>query len=247
MLKQDTQSYLPGVNLLASEYIQDDQERIVHLFLRKWHSFLFHPHFREAHLKDKGDVVDEAADLNINFKLKLGNANKFISDNGGRSSNGRLRLNKNRSSKFINPDGESMLEYQFGSQIRYHVLKPNPKHKSFMEEMTNNSHRISIKSWNDTLERAKLMWNSMTVQKRPEYKAKFSDAKYGVKKGDILGVENIVAIMLYCNYTDLQNKFSKTFRKTNNDDTDQAVAERHRSDFYWFGRYALRYARPFFV
>eukprot|EP00486_Rosalina_sp_Unknown_P012660 CAMPEP_0201592974 /NCGR_PEP_ID=MMETSP0190_2-20130828/190707_1 /ASSEMBLY_ACC=CAM_ASM_000263 /TAXON_ID=37353 /ORGANISM="Rosalina sp." /LENGTH=565 /DNA_ID=CAMNT_0048051957 /DNA_START=765 /DNA_END=2459 /DNA_ORIENTATION=+ len=59
---------------------------------------------------------------------------------------------------------------------------------------------------------------------------------YDTQRKNPLSVEHIMAIMIYCDWSDLCSQFSATFRRSSNDETMDCIKDRHRN-FYWFGRY----------
>eukprot|EP01084_Bolivina_argentea_P264956 448999_1 len=50
---------------------------------------------------------------------------------------------------------------------------------------------------------------------------------YGIKPGDTISIEHVIAIMIYCNYDALQAKFSSTFRRIPYDESDKHLKSRH--------------------
>eukprot|EP01083_Nonionella_stella_P050586 134521_1 len=50
-----------------------------------------------------------------------------------------------------------------------------------------------------------------------------------------LGMDDILCVMIYCNYTAFHREFSRTYRKMNINDTRHDIKERHRN-FYWVAR-----------
>merc|ERR1712087_404824 len=104
------------------------------------------------------------------------------------------------------------------------------------ELLQNTIHTIDEKSWEETLAKAQLSLQMEVVQELYTANDHHNGSKYGVEKGQLIGIDNVVAIMLYTNFDDLQRKFSQTFRAINQDDTDMTITERHCKSFYWFGR-----------
>ena len=124
-------------------------------------------------------------------------------------------------------------QYGFGEQIEYH--KESPGFPNFKEELLNNKvHRITVRSWTDTLEKARFLRRSfqtdyVAVEPRTEEEKEHYD-QYAVRPELPIGIENVIAIVLYCDFDELQAAFSRTFRKTR---------EKHCHNFYWLGRYVL--------
>eukprot|EP01083_Nonionella_stella_P252437 869759_1 len=63
----------------------------------------------------------------------------------------------------------------------------------------------------------------------------YDDNAYGLMKGSYVTIAHIMAMLMYCNYSNLQNQFSKTYRKVSPDETDESLKKRH-SNYYHLGR-----------
>ena len=128
------------------------------------------------------------------------------------------------------------VDYGFGLWIDYTTYSPS--FESMKQEITGNAIcAITSDQWQHTLDSAMTHFQSRKIQTDKRYTAKRVDEKYGVMNiGQKIGIEHLVSILLYCNYTDLQSRFSETFRGIQHDDTDEVIAERHCRNFYWFGR-----------
>ena len=149
---------------------------------------------------------------------------------------------------YRNDDDEEIYEYAFGSVIEYHKYKPNINYNSMKEELLKNEiHQIMSSSWKSTLNKAKQYAQMNNIQNMKQNGRGAHPDKYGiVDYNQCIGMDCIVAILLYCNFDTLQNKFSETFRKRpNSKDTQQDVINRHCSNFYYWGR-ALYVAIEFF-
>ena len=215
----DDDEGLPFTQLRTSRMDEDSLPELQELyaledtalfFLQAAHAFLYHSRFRARQERDwKDDDEDD------NDEEKKGD------ENGGRE----LGL-KNR-----------WQSYEFGSHIRYDIRYP--KFDSFKEEMMKNEmYCISEGTWTWKLNQAKILWQTEIVQSKENsrYLAKKSDSKYAVDEDDPLGVENIVAVLLYCDLDNLQKKFNESFRKRMESDTEKDIQIRHCENFYWFGR-----------
>ena len=125
------------------------------------------------------------------------------------------------------------VDYRFGVWIDY--TANIPFFDSLKEEMMGNDvYPMTSNQWQDTLTKAQDFLDSVRGNER--YRAKRPDKKYGVQIGQKLGIENVMAILIYCNYTDLQTRFSETFRVIQDGDTAEMIVERHCRNFYWLGR-----------
>eukprot|EP01084_Bolivina_argentea_P111066 198274_1 len=52
---------------------------------------------------------------------------------------------------------------------------------------------------------------------------------YGISEDDIMSVQHIAAIMIYCNFDVLSKKFSETFRRIPDNETNESLIRRHRN------------------
>eukprot|EP01084_Bolivina_argentea_P012959 24289_1 len=105
------------------------------------------------------------------------------------------------------------------------------KFTSFKEELLQNEICIiSEQQWNMFVEKAKI--HSETL-KAMDFIC--GDYLYGIKKGDRIQKEHLMAIMIYCNNDVLSSKFSETYRKLSEKETDEELKKRH-SNYYWLGR-----------
>ena len=59
---------------------------------------------------------------------------------------------------------------------------------------------------------------------------------YHIRFGHHLGIEHVLALHLYCGYTDLCEKFRKTYRGRY-DEKEEDIQRKHYSRFYWLGRF----------
>ena len=150
-------------------------------------------------------------------------------NNAGASSLIGAEENENKETE----SGSKYIDYRFGVWIDYTVN--TPFFDSMKEEMMENEiYSMTADQWQTTLMKALTHLDSDKIRK---YTAKQTDEKYGIVEGQDIGIENVVAILIYCNYTDLQSRFSETFRGMQDDDTDEMIVKRHCHNFYWLGRY----------
>ena len=59
---------------------------------------------------------------------------------------------------------------------------------------------------------------------------------YYIRFGHHLGIEHVLALYLYCGYTDLCEKFSKTYIGRF-DEKEEDIQRKHYLRFYWLGRF----------
>eukprot|EP01084_Bolivina_argentea_P095037 170864_1 len=95
--------------------------------------------------------------------------------------------------------------YSFGVKFNYVEddgntgIKVSPKYSSIKEELiTNNISSISLVQFNTEHNKSLIHYNT----------------KYRKKQYTTMNIENLFALMIYCNYTNLQTEFSKTYYLT---------------------------------
>ena len=132
-------------------------------------------------------------------------------------------------------------DYSFGVWIDY--TANSPFFDSMKEEMMENEiYSMTSDQWQSTLMKALTHLDSEKINK---YTAKREDEKFGIEIGQEIGTENVMAILIYCNYTDLQTRFSETFREMQDDDTDETIIDRHCRNYYWLGRCVISTFRSY--
>eukprot|EP01084_Bolivina_argentea_P291256 500554_1 len=88
---------------------------------------------------------------------------------------------------------------------------------------------VTIEQYHNEKQKAKMHLTSQNIN---EY-AKVHCIYFELDKSCL---NHILAVLMYCNYDDLQREFSKTYRKTQSDQTKYDVIKKH-SNFYWLGKY----------
>ena len=184
------------------------EEYTLSLFV-KWHSFLFHPQFEDRDIDPELLSMDKM-ELERQYTLPMG-----------------MSMMRSFSIRYV--------DYGFGVWIDYTAR--GPSFECMKEEMMENEIcSLTLNQWQSTLLDAMTHLDSKKIKADGKYTAKRTDRRYGIEQGQTIGIENILAILIYCNYTDLQARFSETFRKMEADDSDATIAERHCSNYYWLGR-----------
>ena len=196
-------------NIALDDAPLDAVEQHTLSFFAKWHSFLFHPAFE-----------DNLTDFTSSDKARIAKTSNTILAN----------LSRRFSRRYF--------DYRFGVWIDY--TAHSPSFESMREEMVGNeTYPMTLGQWQNTLMNALTHLDSDKIKVEKRYIAERADEQYGIEVGQQIGIENIVAILIYCNYTNLQARFSETFRKIQDDDTDEMIVERHCHNYYWFGRCVL--------
>ena len=154
----------------------------------------------------------------------------FVDEPAGKSDSMPKNISREYSSKYV--------DYRFGVWIDYTVN--SPFFASMKQEMTENDIcTLTSDQWQSTMMKALTHLDSEKIKGGERYKAKRTDKKYGIDFGKTIGTENVMAILIYCNYTDLQRHFTETFCKMNIDETEEMIMERHCRNYYWLGRYVV--------
>eukprot|EP01084_Bolivina_argentea_P302448 522035_1 len=210
---------------------ETDEERITLFHLEKWHSFLFHAnvkHKKNIIVEDDSKEVKEQESSRTVLNIIVEDDSKEVKEH--ESSGTVLNI-------FVDSDQTEELyyEYGFGKHIEYHKFAP---HFSCMidELFCNEMHTISESVWNDILAKTLLFLEMESIQQNYRSNDHENAKQYGIEEGELIGVDNVIAILLFCNFDDLQRKFSQTWRKIEENDTDASIIDRHCKNFYWTGR-----------
>ena len=57
--------------------------------------------------------------------------------------------------------------------------------------------------------------------------------EHGWSDGELIGLDALISIILYCDYTKLSSHFSSTFRKNGPFEPIQAIIQRNRTYYWW--------------
>eukprot|EP01084_Bolivina_argentea_P214984 364944_1 len=115
-----------------------------------------------------------------------------------------------------------------------------PKYTTFKNE---------ILSWYDEKKQQNYIFLSALNETILKKATKYIDAKrtkkmsaarcahlhYGIKKGASLTINNLIAVILYCDYSDLCTHFSSTFRPKGSSESLKSIKLRN-SEFWWLSR-----------
>ena len=217
--------------------IDDDNERNALSLLDKCHSFLFHSQVCshvasplsavsiEEDTKEMAPASEEAVAVQGKPLVTGTNGNKFVTSTGSLVQ----VLDTAKLSE------KAYYRYAFGNNMVYHDL--TPRFLCLKDElMGNDIDVITDRAWSDTLQKSLYFLKTHTVQRNYRANEQRDGSKYGIRAGEVIGVDSVLAILFYCNYDQLQNKFSLTFRKVLDEDTDADIVRRHCHNFYWLGR-----------
>eukprot|EP01084_Bolivina_argentea_P114578 203947_1 len=117
-----------------------------------------------------------------------------------------------------------------------------PKYESFKEELTQNEViRLTIEQFNHESQKASLKLSSLHGKSIKADLVKTSDdatvdhSQWEIPKDSPIKLHHLIAIIIYCAYSELSFRFSETFRKINGSESDESLRRRH-SNFYWLSR-----------
>eukprot|EP01084_Bolivina_argentea_P223325 377881_1 len=126
--------------------------------------------------------------------------------------------------------------YSTGVYVEYFSLSPLYPH--LLAEVTQNeAYSIAPHQFKSQLDAVILFMNPETKSNILLTKACKTDKKQGIEKGDSIGVQHILCMMLYSNFSDLCRAFRTSYRKIDYEDTNEIIISRHVKNFYWFGRW----------
>ena len=214
----------------------DDVEKHTLSFFDKWHSFLFHPTMTTNDSNDNCSPEPNSRESSTGSEHGPPETNLTTTSSPIMSENRRRGRSIPRARASPVPAASSdYIEYGFGEWIDYTTQKPS--FESMRDEMLRNEiHTMTMDEWTNNLMQSLTHWESDKVKVDGKYRAIRTDPRYGIVEGQDIGIENVVAILIYCNFDDLQREFSRTFRSMEEDDTEDVIVERHCRNYYWLGR-----------
>eukprot|EP01084_Bolivina_argentea_P251926 422722_1 len=109
------------------------------------------------------------------------------------------------------------------------------KYKDLKHEMLLNAIcKVTLSEWNGLVRRA--MIHSDTIHVRSIKCARNNTAVYyDMKYKQNIEIDHLIALMIYCNYDELQFKFTQTYRKLDKHETLKAMKQRH-AYYYFLGK-----------
>eukprot|EP01084_Bolivina_argentea_P259594 438066_1 len=133
--------------------------------------------------------------------------------------------------------------YNFGQQFFYWEYYKNhkwfirPKYDNFKHELTTNTiYSINAFSWMIEWENAKDKLENDELVRNLRSNHEFH-AKYKIKPDKPVTMNHLMAILFYCNTTELQSKFSSTYRQLTHVMETQDDFKRRHSHYFYFGKY----------
>eukprot|EP01084_Bolivina_argentea_P155233 270528_1 len=234
-----------NTNVMKELYnTNDNNQVIIHQLIDRIHCFYMHSFdigyrlnseelFAMNHINDEKRCIDEFDQCLLNTKiLKM---NTILSTkHAGYGNRYRSGARYNQLTQPKNAMKEDYIKsYSFGTRFKYGYkggeeyldwgIWVSRKYSNFKQELIRNKIcRISIQQWNNEYEKAWIHYQTdycKQIKKHPV----LDPSLYEIK------LKHILALMIYCNYTELQTKLSETYY------LPQQI-KRHR-EFYYFGCY----------
>eukprot|EP01084_Bolivina_argentea_P118371 210042_1 len=110
------------------------------------------------------------------------------------------------------------------------------KYENLREELLNNQIcTIALIQYKQLLKMAVYHQSTDMVRKLSCPLEKETAHVYELNSGDFMGLDHLIAMMVQCNFEILQNQLRKTYRRSQPNETDKKLKERHQM-FYWLGR-----------
>ena len=115
-------------------------------------------------------------------------------------------------------------------------LYVSPKYSSFKEEIGNYEHFDFKKQYKDEIVTKATKYENTQIVKATKAGGYGTDGlHYGVRDGVSLCFQNLVSLILYCDYTDLCSHFSSTFRKKAPFEPINSIKKRN-SEYFWLSK-----------
>eukprot|EP01084_Bolivina_argentea_P176336 305168_1 len=109
------------------------------------------------------------------------------------------------------------------------------KYKSFKNELLNNILAVIAESqWDNLMLKAAVFIQTWKVRQM-KCPRTVSAKCYDMMRFCPMSKQHLIAVMVYCNFDVLQFKFGATFRRINEDETNESMKNRHRN-FYFLGK-----------
>ena len=118
-----------------------------------------------------------------------------------------------------------------------------PKYADLQDEILNNViHTLPLDEFKVLVSEAEVKLDlNESKSKNAEY---LFASVYGIDAGSPLQLNHVLALLLYSNFSDLCYEFSKTYRRLNRQESDEALKARH-ANFYHFGKYLREFVEVF--
>eukprot|EP01084_Bolivina_argentea_P155517 271006_1 len=131
--------------------------------------------------------------------------------------------------------------YQFGQKFYYWEYHRKagwkwfiaPRYSSLKQELV-SLHLLTLEEWNMYYDEALHMSHTFISKSYvPSLEAYFGNYFYGIRDGDVLTVQHIVAILLFSNDYKLQLRLNASYTKRMEDESDSSMKQRHSYYAHW--------------
>ena len=104
------------------------------------------------------------------------------------------------------------------------------------EALHNRCCSLSLFQWKMVIKKAQIKleeWNKSSKTRKLQCRVSWWEIPYGITKGTTISLSHIIAILMYCNYTEASYQFSRTFRKVTPFESDRVLKGRHSEFSIW--------------
>eukprot|EP01084_Bolivina_argentea_P127753 225912_1 len=148
-----------------------------------------------------------------------------------------LKLNDNNEKKEEKYNVYSFgvrFEYDKSEKLKQWYVKPK-WNKLKMELISNSYEAFNIEQWNELYEKAKDFRKSKRIKEDCIYEPTGDTPGTNKKHKRIMSIAHLISVILYCNFDQLQSRFSASYRKNKNEN-DSDFKNRH-SEWHQLGKY----------
>eukprot|EP01084_Bolivina_argentea_P259231 437338_1 len=235
----------------------DEREIISVQLMDKVHCYYLHSYDMGRKVEIKDDIKDDIKNENHEIKdefmegvlmnSKLQTLNRIVNEKA-KNVKSVKSINKGIKSKYnTNYDTKTNTtnDYHYGHLFKYNyegeqqqrmryrvtVVEIAPKYVSLKEELIQNKIAIlTDQQFKHEYSKATMMFNSYFRQKN------YNLIKDSSQRLWIFKLPYLLSLMIYCNYTELSCKFSKTYRENHG---------KNHKNFYWMGRFIKTVVQKF--
>eukprot|EP01083_Nonionella_stella_P256196 878368_1 len=159
-------------------------------------------------------------------------------------------LDQKNERKEDDDDGLLAAEYSFGFPFKYYARFKDAKwfivrvYDDLKQELLNNPiYSLSLEAFEQQLDAANVYsqcdhLKALTCNHIGIYDTEPQPTDTGLAQGSPITARHILALLFYCNFTDLCTKFSCTFRRIRHDETDEEMKARN-GHFFHFSKLLL--------
>ena len=111
------------------------------------------------------------------------------------------------------------------------------KYQDLKEEaLHNRCCPLSLFQWEMVAKKADIKlkeWNKSKKSRKLQCEYSIWEIPYGIRRGTPISLAHVIAILMYCNYTEASYEFSRTFRKIRAIESDRVLKGRHSEVSIW--------------